>query len=87
MDKTIREAAQILQRVRNGKRVQQDWERRSWEEQNDKSKSKMLAEIFEKDEAELKEEEPTTQGIKEQLPKVREVIPHVKNVETNMNVG
>ena len=87
MDKTIREAAQILQRVSNGKRVQQDWERRSWEEQNDKSKSKMLAEIFEKDEAELKEEEPTTQGIKEQLPKVREVIPHVKNVETNMNVG
>ena len=87
MDKTIREAAQILQRVRNGKRVQQDWERRSWEEQNDKSKSEMLAEIFEKDEAELKEEEPTTQGIKEQLPKVREVIPHVKNVETNMNVG
>ena len=47
----------------------------------------MLAEIFEKDELELKEDEPTTQEIKEPLPKVREVIPHIKNVETNTNVG
>jgi hypothetical protein len=48
MDKTISEAAQILQRMRNGQRMQRDWQRRCQEEQNDKSKPKMLAEISEK---------------------------------------
>jgi hypothetical protein len=87
MDKTISEAAQILQRMSNGQRTQQDWQRRCREEQNDKSKLKVLAEIFEKDEPEVKEDEPTIQEIEDPLPKVREVISDVKNIETNMNVG
>jgi hypothetical protein len=48
MDKTISEAAQILQRISNGQRTQQDWKRCCREEQNDKSKPKVLAEISEK---------------------------------------
>jgi hypothetical protein len=47
----------------------------------------VLAEISEKDELEVKKDEPTVQEIKDPLPKVREVISDVKNVETNMNVG
>jgi hypothetical protein len=48
MDKTISEATQILQRINNGQRTQRDWQRRCPEEQNDKSKPKVLAEISEK---------------------------------------
>jgi hypothetical protein len=48
MDKTISEAAQILQRISNGQRMQRDWQRRCREEQNDKSKPKVLAEISKK---------------------------------------
>jgi hypothetical protein len=87
MDKTISEAAQILQRISNGQRTQRDWQRRCREEQNDKSKPNVLAEISEKDEPEVKEDEPTIQEIDDPLLKVREVISDVKNVETNMNVG
>jgi hypothetical protein len=87
MDKTISEAAQILQRISNGQRTQQDWQRRCREEQNDKSKPKVLAEFSEKDEPEVKEDELTIQEIEEPLHKVSEVISHDKNVETNMNVG
>jgi hypothetical protein len=87
MDKTIREAAQILQRISNGQRTQRDWQRRCREEQNDKSKPKVLAEFSEKDEPEVKKDEPTIQETEDPLPKVREVISDVKNVETNMNVG
>jgi hypothetical protein len=87
MDKTISEAAQILQRISNEQRTQRDWQRRCRKEQNDKSKPKVLAEISEKDEPEVKEDEPTIQEIEDPLPKVREVISDVKNVETNMNVG
>jgi hypothetical protein len=50
MDKTISEAAQILQRISNGQRRQRDWQRYCREELNDKSKPKVLAEISEKDE-------------------------------------
>jgi hypothetical protein len=87
MDKNISEATQILQRISNGQRTQRDWQRRCREEQNDKSKPKVLAEFSEKDEPEVKEDEPTIQEIKDSLLKVREVISDVKNVETNMNVG
>jgi hypothetical protein len=86
MDKTISEAAQILQRISNGQRTQRDWQRRCREEQNDKSKPKVLAEISEKDEPEVKKDEPTIQEIEDPLPKVREVISDIKNVETSMNV-
>jgi hypothetical protein len=48
MDKTISEATQILQRISNGQIMQQDWQRRCREEQNDKSKPKVLAEFSEK---------------------------------------
>jgi hypothetical protein len=71
MDKTISEAAQILQRIRNGQRMQRDWQRHCREEKNDKSKPEVLAEISEKDEPEVKKDEPTIQ----------------ENIETNMNVG
>jgi hypothetical protein len=47
----------------------------------------VLAEISEKDEPEVKEDELTIQKIEDPLPKVRQVISDVKNVETNMNVG
>jgi hypothetical protein len=47
----------------------------------------VLAKISEKDELEVKEDEPTIQEIEEPLPKVSDVISHDKNVETNMNVG
>jgi hypothetical protein len=57
MDKTIGEAAQILQRINNGQRTQRDWQRRCREEQNDKSKHNVLAEIFEKDEPDVKKDE------------------------------
>jgi hypothetical protein len=87
MDKTISEAAQILQRISNGQRMQRDWKRCCREAQNDKSKPKVLAEISKKEEPGVKEGEPTIQEIKDPLPKVREVISDVKNVETNMNVG
>jgi hypothetical protein len=86
-DKKISEATQILQRISNGQRMQRDWQRCCWEEQNDKSKPKVLAEFSEKDEPEVKEDEPTIQENEDTLPKVREVISDVKNVETNMNVG
>jgi hypothetical protein len=78
MDKTISEAAQILQRICNGKRTQQEWQRRYREEQNDKSKPKVLAEFSEKDEPKVKEDEPTIQEIEDRLPKVREVISDIK---------
>jgi hypothetical protein len=87
MDKIIREAAQILQRISNGQKMQRDWQRRCREEQIDKSKPEVLAEISEKDEPEVKEDEPTIQEIEDPLPKVREVISNAKNVKTNMNVG
>jgi hypothetical protein len=87
LEKTISEAAQILQRISNGQRTQRDWQRCCREEQNDKSKPKVLAEFSEKDESEVKEGEPTIQEIEDPLPKVRGVISDVKNVETNMNVG
>jgi hypothetical protein len=87
MDKTISEAAQILQRISNGQGTQRDWQRRCREEQNDKSKPDVLAEISKKDEPEVKEDELTIQKIEDPLPKVREVISDVKNIETNMNVG
>jgi hypothetical protein len=87
MDKTISEATQILQRISNGQRTQRDWQRCCREEQNNKSKPKVLAEISEKDEPDVKEDEPTIQEIEDPLPKVREVISNIKNVETNMNVG
>jgi hypothetical protein len=74
MDKTISEAKQILQRISNGQRTQRDWQRRCREEQNDKSKPRVLAEISEKD-------EPTIRVIEDPLPKVSEVISNVKNVE------
>jgi hypothetical protein len=47
----------------------------------------VLAEFSEKDEPEVKKDESTIQEIEDPLPKVREVISDVKNVETNMNVG
>jgi hypothetical protein len=47
----------------------------------------VLAEFSEKDEPEVKEDEASIQEIEDQLPKVRQVISDVKNVETNMNVG
>jgi hypothetical protein len=87
MDETINEATQILQRISNGIRMQRDWQRRCREEQNDKSKPKMLAEISEKDEPRVEKDEPTIQEIEEPLPKVREVISHDKDVEINMNAG
>jgi molybdopterin converting factor small subunit len=87
MDIMISEAAQILQRISNGQRTQQDWQRRCWEEQNDKSKPEVLAKISEKDELEVKKDEPTIQEIEDHLPKVREVISDIKNIETNVNVG
>jgi transcriptional regulator of acetoin/glycerol metabolism len=71
MDKTISEAAQILQRISNGQRTQRDWQRCCQEEQNNKSKPKVLAEISEKDEQEVKKDEPTVQENKDPLPKVR----------------
>jgi hypothetical protein len=83
MDKTISEAAQILQKISNGQRAQRDWQRRCREEQNDKSKPEVLAEISE----EVKKDQPTIQEIEDPLPKVREVISDIKNIETNMNVG
>jgi hypothetical protein len=87
MDKTISEATRIFQRIRNGERKQRDWQRRCREEQNNKSKPKVLAEFSEKDEPKVKEDEPTIQEAEDRLPKVREVILDIKNVETNMNVG
>jgi hypothetical protein len=47
----------------------------------------VLAEFSEKDDSEVKEDEPTIQKIEDPLPKVREVISDIKNVETNMNLG
>jgi hypothetical protein len=58
MDKIINEATQILQSISNGQRTQRDWQRHCREEQNDKSKPKVLAEISEKDEPEVKKDEP-----------------------------
>jgi hypothetical protein len=71
IDKTISEVAQILQRISNGQRTQRDWQRRCREEQNDKSKPKVLVEFSEKDEPEAKEDELIIQEIEDPLPKVR----------------
>jgi hypothetical protein len=87
MDKTISEAAQILQRISNGQITQRDWQTRCREEQNDKSKPEVLDKISEKDEPEVKKDELTIREIEDPLPKVSEVISDVKNIETNMNVG
>jgi hypothetical protein len=70
MDKTISKAAQILQRISNEQRTQRDWQRRCREEQNDKSKPKVLAEIYGKDEPEVKEDEPC----------LNQLISHLKNL-------
>jgi hypothetical protein len=40
MDKTISEAAQILQRISNGQRTQRNWQRRCREEQIDKKQAR-----------------------------------------------
>jgi hypothetical protein len=56
MDKTISGSAQILQRISNGQKTQRDWQRRCREEQNDKSKPEVLAEISEKDAPVVKED-------------------------------
>jgi hypothetical protein len=61
--------------------MQQDWQRHCQEEQNDKSKPQVLAEISDKDEPEVKKDEPTIQVIKEPLPKVSKVISHDENVK------
>jgi hypothetical protein len=87
MDNTISEAAQILQRISNRQRMQQDWQRRCREEQNDKSMPKVLAEISDEDEPEVKKDESVIQEIEDPRPKVSEVISDVKSIETNMNVG
>jgi hypothetical protein len=79
MDKTISKTAQILQRISNGQRMQRYWQRCCREEQNDKSKPKVLAEFSEKDELEVKEVEPTIREIEDPLPKVKEVILDIKN--------
>ena len=50
MEKIIREATQILQRISNAKRVEREWQKLYREEQDDKNKPEMLAEIFAKDE-------------------------------------
>jgi DNA replication protein DnaD len=81
MDKTISEAAQILQRISNGKRMQRDWQRRCRVEQNDKSKPEDLLKFLKKDEPEVNEDEQTIQEIEKPFPKVSEVISHDKNVE------
>jgi hypothetical protein len=47
----------------------------------------VLAEISEKDEPEVKKDEPIVWEIEDPLPKVSEVISDFKNIETNMNVG
>jgi hypothetical protein len=75
MDKIISEATQILKTISNGKRTQRDWQRSCREEQNDKRKPEVLAEISKNDETEAKKDEPTIQEIEDPLPKVREVIP------------
>jgi hypothetical protein len=67
MDKTISEVTQIIQRISSGQRTQRDWQRRCREEQNDKSKPKVLAEFAEKDEPEVKKDEPTIQEIEDPL--------------------
>jgi hypothetical protein len=87
MDKTISEAAQILQRIRNGQRTQRDLQRHCREEKNNKSNPKVRAKFSEKYEPKVKKDEPTIQEIEDPLPKVREVISDVKNVGTNINVG
>jgi hypothetical protein len=87
MDKTISEAAQILQRISIRQRMLRDWQRRCREEQNDKTKPEVLAEISEKDEPEVKKDEPTIQKFEDPLTMVRQVISDTKNIETNMNVG
>jgi hypothetical protein len=69
MDKTISEAAQILQRISNGQRTQRDWQRRCREEQNDKSKPKVLAEFSIKDEPKVKEDEPPYKKLKIHFPR------------------
>jgi hypothetical protein len=81
MDKTIR------QRISNGQRTQRDWQSRCQEEQNDKSKPKVLAEISKKDEPNVKKDESTIREIEDPLPKVSEVISDVRNIENNINVG
>jgi hypothetical protein len=69
VDKTISEAAQILQRISNGQRTLRDWQTCYREEQNDKSKPKVLAEISEKDEPKVKEDAPTIQEMKIHFPR------------------
>jgi hypothetical protein len=53
MDKTISESAQILQRISNGQRTQRDWQRQP----------KVLVDFSEKDEPEVKEDEPTNKKL------------------------
>jgi hypothetical protein len=50
--------------------MQRDWQRRCREERNDKSKPEVIAEISEKDETEVKRNEPTIQEVEDPLPKV-----------------
>jgi hypothetical protein len=48
---------------------------------------KVLAEISDEDEPEVKKDESVIQEIEDPRPKVSEVISDVKSIETNMNVG
>ena len=67
MEKTLMEAAQLLQKISKGAAMRRDWENRCSASSEEESQVQVLAGIFRKETSEVREEQPK----------------HAKVIETN----
>ena len=58
MEKTLTEAAQLLQKISKGTAMRRDWENRCSASSEEESQVRVLAGIFRKEASEVKEEQP-----------------------------
>ena len=58
MEKTLTEAAQLLQKISKGEAMRRDWEKQYSASSEGESQVRVLAEIFRKETSELREEQP-----------------------------
>ena len=71
MEKTLTEAAQLLQKISKGAAMRRDWEKRCSASSEEESQVRVLAGIFRKEASEVREEQPK----------------HGKVIETNHDEG
>jgi len=58
MEKTLMEAAQLLQKISKGAAMRRDWEKRCSASFEEESQMQVLAGIFRKETSEVREEQP-----------------------------